>query len=392
MEISDKSEVKFLSDYLLNYNQTREIFNVTDTINTIIVSIDDIFSKLIISNDLYEILRNSDISDSDDFKIAKIGDILFNYEQITEFIFKIIINDTVQYYSKKDYESNLLVKIPDTEIAISNIKELCAELCICCAIYDVTPRKNFEPININYSENNEDKFKFIELIKYNGKTKADKWQLKSDKLYVNCFKDIHWTNYNRNKIDKVYLRKIFKFRWYKLMLPISIYDNSINIPYLTSYIWKYLEERMKLRINLDIIHKGLMVFPLQLAGTSNHVLFRHKLKGSENWLHNWNVVHENSTIQWTKNFNYDLYNEIFKLINYDYNYIGTNIFEKSIRNALIYCTERELTTYNFPENISIFENIIKKKTNREKLDIWINNTTNKINEKAKFIDKYLNII
>ena len=176
------------------------------------------------------------------------------------------------------------------------------------------------------------------------------------------------------------------------MLPISIYDNSINIPYLTSYIWKYLEERMKLRINLDIIHKGLMVFPLQLAGTSNHVLFRHKLKGSENWLHNWNVVHENSTIQWTKNFNYDLYNEIFKLINYDYNYIGTNIFEKSIRNALIYCTERELTTYNFPENISIFENIIKKKTNREKLDIWINNTTNKINEKAKFIDKYLNII
>ena len=389
--MSDNCDTLFLSEILLNFQYYRQNFNLEIGDNYVIVSIDDIFDKLIISNRLLSFIKASDIKDSVEASCVSVGDLLFCYECITEYIFKILINDTVHYYYAPGYESNVLCKIPLKSIDI--IKKLCAELGLSCAIYSLQPYEKFEYINISYNQNIEDPFKFIKINNDNGKIKTDNWKINAQKLYVNTYKQKYWLNHDKTYMNARLFRKIMKFRWYKLLLPIAVFDDSINIPYLNHYIWKELEEWTKLKINLDIIVYCFKCFPLQLAGTTNHVLFQHKLKGCENWLHNWKTIFSNNVIQWTYAYDENFYyEEIFRLINFDYNYNGHNKFEPILRRALIYMPKNILLKYNYPLNLSLFDRMLDEISNKERMDIWYANINRKINDKNDFVIKYLNII
>lgn len=389
--MSDNLDTRFLSDILLNFAYYREIFNLKPGSNFLVVSVDDIFGKIYISNKLYEILSHSDII-KEEFQTVSVGDELFKFQNITEFIFKTLINDSVQYYVAGDYPTNILVRIPDSEIAIQTIKTLCLELNLSCAIYDMYSRKNFEPINLNVHNKSKNPHSFLNVRLENGKTKAENWNIKVNKLFVNAFKQRGWTNWNRTEINMLNYVKIMKFRWYKLLLPIAIFDNSINVPFMNRFIWKEVKEKFNLEIDLTILYKCLKIHPLQLAGVTNHVIFGHELIGSEDWAHNFDEIFANNVMQWTRPFATNLCQEICRLIHFQYNYLGDNIFENILRNILIYNDAQTLQVYDFPNQMPQLDMLTGANLNKDLNQIWETTLNNYDNAKDPFVLKYLNII
>ena len=390
--MSDKSIQLFLTDFLKEYTKYRKIFLLQPGAKTILVSIDDIFHSLLISNKLVDLILTSDMFEKNKL-IGSIGDSLFEHADITEYIFKVLFNDTVHYFIAKEYESNVLLKIPDNQEAIDTIKFIAAELNLCVALYDDLPRANFEKINLNkIIKENHEKFSFIELIDVQADKKMDKWEIFSDKLYVNTYKPKHWINFDLTNEGKTFYKRILRWRWYKLLLPLAVFNDCINTPYLNHYIWKETKQLIKLDIDLNILYKSLKVFPLQLVGVTNNVLFRQRIFGDEDWLHNWDKISNNSCFQWTRLYNYDYHLNIFKLIHFERNYNGNNYFESYLRRALIYLDAETLRMYNFPLNLHILEAEISKIWDKDKKTIWLANLALDTTDKVEFIDKYLNII
>lgn len=387
-----------LPNLLFNYKFYRKHFELNNNIEFLYVSIDDIYENIVISNKLYAILNISDFNKDKEFKDLSIGDKLFAYRRATEFIFKILFNDSVVYYNCQNYESNVLIKIPNTKEAINKAKDICLNIGLCCIFYNTIPTQNFTPINLNKVESYGEPFKFINYIQNDFGSDAIKWKIDCNKLYFNMFRNKYWIDNNFNDdIENIgkNLRKFFKFKWYKLLFPLAVYNNSINVPFMNKYIWNQVNDILKLKVDLNIIYKCLKIHPLQLVGITNNIVFRKIIKGNEDWLHNFTEISCNSAREFTKQFNNDIIEEIYRLLLFNYNYIGFNRFEKFMRNALIYMDAEVLNDFNFPSNLYTFDANLATFFNHDKEEIWtysLNNYKTIGNAKREFIKRYLKVI
>lgn len=387
-----------LPNLLFNYKYYRKYFELKNNIEFLYVSIDDIYENIIISNKLFAILCISDFYNDKEFKDLSIGDKLFTHRRATEYVFKILFNDSVIYYNCKNYESNILIKIPNTQDAINKAKEICLEIGLCCIFYNTIPTKNFTPINLNKKETDDNPFKFINLIKDDYGADAIKWNIDCDKLYFNMFKNKYWIDNNfYEDIENIgiNLRKFFKFKWYKLLFPLAVYNNSINVPFMNKYIWNQVNDIFKLKLDLNIIYRCLKIHPLQLAGVTNNIVFRKKIKGNEDWLHNFTEISCNSAKEFTKQYKNDIIAEIYRLLLFNYNYIGFNRFEKFMRYPLVYIDVETLEVNNFPYNLYAFDGILATYLNKDKEEIWkysLSNYETIGNDKRDFIKRYLKVI
>lgn len=139
----------------------------------------------------------------------------------------------------------------------------------------------------------------------------------------------------------------------------------------------------------------MKIHPLQLAGVTNNIVFRKIIKGNEDWLHNFTEISCNSAREFTKQFNNDIIVEIYRLLLFNYNYIGFNRFEKFMRNALIYMDVEDLNNFNFPYNLYTFDANLATYFNHDKEEIWtynLNNYKTNGNTKREFIKRYLKVI
>ena len=389
--MSDKMDQAYLTDYLLEYQTNKDIFDLKTCPKFLFTSIDDLFDSLIISNKLFQIIVQSDMI-REEVQQMSIGDCLFQYPKTTELIFKTILNDTVQFYAVKDMPTNILLKIPATEKAMEAIKLMCLNLNLSCSFNDIYPRKNFEPINLNVYDNSKDKFTFIEMDYTKGKSILPNWNIGANKIYVQIYKNKSWTNFNNNDINLRYYNRILRIKWYKLLVPIAMHDDCINVPFMNKYIWNEINNKIKLKVDLNILYKCLKVYPTQLVGVTNLVMFRHKLKGNEAWANNFKRIYENNVMQWTAQYNNNLMAEIYRLIHYQYNYLGDNIYEKELRASLIYHDYDTLKEYDYPKNLIALDFLLGGKLNREIYSTWENTLAAPDPKKFEFVLKYLDII
>ena len=97
-------------------------------------------------------------------------------------------------------------------------------------------------------------------------------------------------------------------------------------------------------------------------------------------------------MQWTAQYNNNLMAEIYRLIHYQYNYLGDNIYEKELRASLIYHDYDTLKEYDYPKNLIALDFLLGGKLNREIYSTWENTLAAPDPKKFEFVLKYLDII
>ena len=391
-----------IMDLLINAISFREILEI-GTKPTILVSLDDIFNTVVLNkeglktNVLSEILTNSaDILYGEDtyVTLAKTRTTFGN-------IIRTITNNTATTYYASGYPTNILLEIPNEEIAINTIKYIAHILGISCAIYDILPNQyeNFEPININYdftkdrvpSEANKP-FKFIEYDKINIGETIKRIKIKN-KLYCFQNKENYWIECNNRNYKN--MKKIFRFKWFKLLLPIAVFADSTNTNFIFNNIWTKTNEMIKFNVDLDTMIKTLKLHPLQICGTTNIAVFTDIICGNEDYLHNFRRIMANPIHQWTQRFeNRKLKEDIWRNLKYQYNYNGYTDLEPFLRRPLYYLKLPDLIKWHYPYNLGQLNHLCNQMSELEIMQMENLNDTSQLEylQKSELIDSYISLI
>ena len=291
---------------------------------------------------------------------------------------------------------NVIAEVPITDDSLNYIENFCKNMNLCYVIIS-----NFK-INDKYKyldiKENSIAFKSEDLYKMNHGENLPRIDIRAFKYFF--IKHRYISIINRN-IDEEFLeyklrkfKNYFRYRWIHLLIPLYVL-NTETIKDITKFIWNSFNNLIKLKIDYhDLIYLGL--HPIQLLGSTSLILFRKTYLGSEYAIENLKFKYKNSVVNWIKNKSLDIniYNIIYKNLNYQYNYIGSCPIENLLRQPLLFANIGFLENYNYPYSIGYLNSALKLKY-EIKLDVYADNVLNFIarsNNKKKYISNYVKLI
>lgn len=385
---------------LSNLEYFKKCFHISKTNETVKLVIADLMDKVIISNELINIINDSEyvysLNKINAIEQPKTGDLLFKYQYLTQYIFKNIF-DIAFYFADPNnkLQSNVYAEMPYDIIAINAIHQFSFYTGLNICIYSDIAIPGFKPINLNINNNKNGEIKkFINVINYKDNIKIKKLEFNGDKLYYRTIKKEGWFNRADYTSDKTIIAKFIRIKWFPLLLPIAMAKDSINIPYLNKYIWNFFNNTIKLKVGFNILYSIMYLHPKQLAGVTNNILFRYEIEGNENYLNNFKYIYKSSVRQWCISNNFDnFYGAVYDLLQYDYNYCGKNKLFKILRDALIYLDHTALDMLEFPKNIRVLMFLVDKIVAKDKYAIIAGNKLGNVyKDKIKHIEKFLRAI
>ena len=314
----------------------------------LIFSIYDPFELCWISAGVMADLKN--IGFFENRKIAIKTTHIFEESWLATKIMRYIFTNNTYVFTCKNLPTSATGILPFQKDAVLEMIEICKQLRLCCTIYSPIKLDGFERINLNSEpENyNEEMHKPHHLKIYDSKFyQPSKLKVFQD-WYCMCSKyELTDITVAMNSIK--WTKALLQWSWLKFLLPLAADFNVTNVNELVVELIRNLEAKLKVSVSLKLILNGLKCFPVQLAGTTNLLIYGKKLTGNEIPFRNFKYIFNNSIIQWI-HARITTEEELLTSYSYENDWI-VNDLQRNILQTFMYVKYDELLAANFPMNL-----------------------------------------